>query len=457
MFPTGNCSSARPWRRCAPMRTGSCRSSPACGPSMPPRTRCSWTGSGRVPAFRAGGTTAARGTTARLPAASARARRATSTSTRRSGLPHDRPPHVPLRRLHRRPAARHPALPQPRGRSRDRQLLRRVLGRARRERAADLSRVSGVRHRPPATRKRQMDWHMRADSGWPGLALVRGDVMTRGEGIVLIVCAVVALAALVFLAVRLWPRRGQHEAPRGWRPADDERMASTDTRERYDWTAADMPFLPAEGPARPTSSAGPPWRPARPPRVMTDAELAPFFRRTPMPEPSEHDWTGPHAVPDIPGAYSTGCTICGDKDHAAEGHDAIVSIWSPPSFRDTPPDGLPAYARKALHDHDTVDETMDSVIMAAYRDPGDGEEPEAEDSENGEDPMKITITRVHLAVHQDATIGSCNLRRRRRPEELTMDPGLVTCGNCKRTTLYQTAVRVTEQIAVLDEHLALGQ
>jgi len=302
--------------------------------------------------------------------------------------------------------------------------------------------------------------------------------MTRGEGIVLIVCAVVALAALTFLAVRLWPRRGAHEAPRGWRPADDERMASTDTRERYDWTAADMPFLPAEGPARPTSSAGPPWRPARPPRVMTDAEFAPFFRRTPMPEPSEDDgWTGPHAVPDIPCAYTTGCTICGEKDHAAEGHDAIVSIWSPPSFRDTPPDGLPAYARKALHDHDTVDETMDSVIMAAFRDPGEDEDedvrlskpavenvpPRGEDSTpavdsgaEADEPETAVTGRVHLALHQDATLGSCNLRRRRRPEELTMNPGLVTCGNCKRTTLYQAAARVTEQIAVLDEHLAVS-
>jgi len=190
---------------------------------------------------------------------------------------------------------------------------------------------------------------------------------------------------------------------------------------------------------------------------MTDAEFAPFFRRTPMPEPSEDDgWTGSHAVPDIPGAYTTGCTICGQEDHAAEGHDAIVSIWSPPSFRDTPPDGLPAYARKALHDHDTVDETMDSVIMAAFRDPGDDEEPEAEDSENGEDPMKSTITRMHLAYANGSDHSACHGPCPVIAQALTMDPGLVTCGNCKRTSLYKTAVRVTEQIAVLDEHLAVS-
>src|SRR6266704_3506928 len=80
---------------------------------------------------------------------------------------------------------------------------------------------------------------------------------------------------------------------------------------------------------------------------------------------------------------------------------------------------------------------------------GEDSTPAVDSGAEADEPETAVTGRVHLALHQDATLGSCNLRRRRRPEELTMDPGLVTCGNCKRTTLYQAAVRVTEQIAVL--------
>ena len=246
--------------------------------------------------------------------------------------------------------------------------------------------------------------------------------MTR-DAIILI-----AAASAVFLAVLIYalrPGKGHHKAPRhdvGW----DERLA--DTGERQPWTADDMPFLPA------------------PPTV--GAVATGWLPRTPVPPPLERDpWTGPHAVPDIPGMYDHGCQICGREGHAAAGHDAVMSIMDPPAATAPwqPSRALPAYVREALH-HDTVAEAVDapSMITAAYVDPDD-------DEDSDEDAMKIVITRMHLARHQGSHFPACDPRLLLPLQALTMDPGLVRCGNCKRTTLYATAVRVTEQIAVLGQ------
>jgi hypothetical protein len=59
---------------------------------------------------------------------------------------------------------------------------------------------------------------------------------------------------------------------------------------------------------------------------------------------------------------------------------------------------------------------------------------------------------MHLAWHHGSNHAACGAFPQ-RIETVTMNPALVDCGNCKRTTLYRIAIRVTEQVNALNKRL----
>jgi hypothetical protein len=58
---------------------------------------------------------------------------------------------------------------------------------------------------------------------------------------------------------------------------------------------------------------------------------------------------------------------------------------------------------------------------------------------------------MHLALHQGSINAACGASSVwPQSGRLTMDPALVDCGNCVRTTLYRAVARVTAHVATIE-------
>ena len=154
--------------------------------------------------------------------------------------------------------------------------------------------------------------------------------MTHVLAYLLAAAGVTILAAVAYRAIH---HPGQRARPRGERPAFDERLADTGERGYGHHTYAWSP--------QPVALPSTPIPPARP-QTMTGP---------------------PHAAPDMPGAYADGCPTCGDPGHEWAGHDMVVSILSPPSFRAAvPPGELAPWVVEALNGHQGADASLQSIV-----------------------------------------------------------------------------------------------